>query len=62
MLDGMRNYCCGYDAPNGSYKIRYIEQREKEIDGERVCVCEWERERERERSRVTCDYDEGWEI
>ena len=43
MLDGMRNYCCGYDAPNGSYKIRYIEQREKEIDRESV------REKERER-------------
>ena len=61
MLDGMRNYCCGYDAPNGSYKIRYIEQREKEIDRESVRERKREREREREnkRSRVTCDYDEG---
>ena len=51
MLDGMRNYCCGYDAPNGSYKIRYIEQREKEIDRESVreSVCVREREREKDR-------------
>ena len=51
MLDGMRNYCCGYDAPNGSYKIRYIEQREKEIDRESVREKERKRERERERER-----------